>query len=137
MAQPPLGAGPWPLTEAHSQSPALWAGRVTKIREPSLWSDSEGDADCRDKRVAGRPGGVGELGMCGHGIDLCGGQGLLILLQGRLRRLRPAANPSRADLKADIDGSLLERGVLGLKVLSLRGRVRGIREGSACVDISQ
>lgn len=78
-----------------------------------------------------------ELGMCGHGIDLCGGQGLLILLQGRLRRLRPATNPWRADLKADVDGSLLERGVLGLKVLSLRGRVRGIREGSACVDISQ
>lgn len=40
----------------------------TKIREPSLWSDSEGEAGCRDKRAAGRPGGVGELGMCGHSL---------------------------------------------------------------------
>ena len=97
-----------------------------------------GHTSMRDRTDGGRFELLGlELGMCGHGIDLCGGQGLLILLQGRLRRLRPAANPSRADLKADIDGSLLERGVLGLKVLSLRGRVRGIGEGSACVDISR
>lgn len=38
----------------------------TKIREPSLLCDSEGNMDCREKRVAGRPGGVLELCMCGH-----------------------------------------------------------------------
>ena len=40
----------------------------TRIREPSLLSDSEGEMDCREKRVAGRPGGVLELGMCGHSV---------------------------------------------------------------------
>jgi group II intron reverse transcriptase/maturase len=38
----------------------------TKIREPSLLSDSEGDTVGRDKRAADCPGGVRELGMCGR-----------------------------------------------------------------------
>ena len=41
----------------------------TKIREPSLLSESEGNMDCRNsRRVAGHPGGVREPGMCGHSL---------------------------------------------------------------------
>jgi len=40
----------------------------TEIREPSPWAGGEGDAACCEMRAAGRPGGVRELGMCGHSL---------------------------------------------------------------------
>jgi hypothetical protein len=40
----------------------------TTIQEPSPCYGDEGDTDCRVKRGAGRPGGVRELGMCGHSL---------------------------------------------------------------------
>ena len=40
----------------------------TAIWEPSPWSGGEGDADCRATQAVGRPGGVRELGMCGHSL---------------------------------------------------------------------
>ena len=40
----------------------------TEIREPSPWAGGEGDAACCEMRAAGRPGGVRELGVCGHSL---------------------------------------------------------------------
>ncbi len=46
----------------------LLSSEITSSRVPTTWSDGEGNTCCSVKkmRVAERPGGVLEPGMCGH-----------------------------------------------------------------------
>lgn len=44
----------------------LLSSEITNSRVPTSWSGREGNTICSAKRAIERPGGVVELGMCGH-----------------------------------------------------------------------
>lgn len=44
----------------------LLSSEITNSRVPTTWSGWEGNMFCSVMRVAEQPGGVLELGMCGH-----------------------------------------------------------------------
>jgi len=44
----------------------LLSSEITNSRVPTTWSGWEGNMFCSVMRVAVQPGGVLELGMCGH-----------------------------------------------------------------------
>lgn len=46
----------------------LLSSEITNSRVPTSWSGREGNTDCSVKRAIVRPGGVEELGMCGHSL---------------------------------------------------------------------
>jgi hypothetical protein len=46
----------------------LLSSEITNFRVPTTWSDWEGNTSCSDMRAIERPGGVEELGMCGHSL---------------------------------------------------------------------
>ena len=48
----------------------LLSSEITNSRVPTTWSGWEGNMSCSAMRAIVRPGGVLELGMCGH--SLCG-----------------------------------------------------------------
>lgn len=44
----------------------LLSSEITNSRVPTTWSVWEGNTCCSVRRAIERPGGVEELGMCGH-----------------------------------------------------------------------
>ena len=57
------------MAEALTEGSAggLLSSEITSSRVPTTWSDGEGNTCCSvNMRVAERPGGVLEPGMCGH-----------------------------------------------------------------------
>lgn len=46
----------------------LLSSEITNSRVPTTWSVWEGNTSCSAMRATDRPGGVEELGMCGHSL---------------------------------------------------------------------
>lgn len=46
----------------------LLSSEITNSRVPTSWSGREGNMSCSAMQAAERPGGVEELGMCGHSL---------------------------------------------------------------------
>ena len=54
------------LTEGSTDG--LWSSEITNSRVPTTWSGWEGNMSCSAMRAIDQPGGVLELGMCGHSL---------------------------------------------------------------------
>jgi hypothetical protein len=46
----------------------LLSSEITNFRVPTTWSGWEGNTSCSAMQAIERPGGVKELGMCGHSL---------------------------------------------------------------------
>jgi len=60
------GVRPKALTEGSTGG--LLSSEITNFRVPTTWSGWEGNTSCSAMRAIDRPGGVEELGMCGHSL---------------------------------------------------------------------